>query len=86
MLFLFVIKKLTKTQRRLTAKVHLLFKAPPVQKNTLCTNHTPLSSPLLLPPLFLFFFFVRLFVYLFFFLMVVPHDYNWLFCLRFYLW
>ena len=86
MLFLFVIKKLTKTQRRLTAKVHPLFKAPPVQKNTLCTNHTPLSSPLPLPPLFLFFFFVRLFVCLYVFLMVMPHDYNWLFCLRFYLW
>ena len=67
MVFLFVIKKMTKTQRRLTAKVHPLFKAPPVQKNTLCTNHTPLSSPLLLPPLFLFFFcsFVCLFVFFF---------------------
>ena len=31
MLFLFVIKKLTKTQRRLTAKVHPLFKAAPLQ-------------------------------------------------------
>ena len=69
MVFLFVIKKMTKTQRRLTAKVHPLFKAPPVQKNTLCTNHTPLSSPLPLPPLFLFFFFcsfVCLFVRFFF--------------------
>ena len=67
MVFLFVIKKMTKTQRRLTAKVHPLFKAPPVQKNTLCTNHTPLSSPLLLPPFFLFFFcsFVCLFVFFF---------------------
>ena len=83
MVFLFVIKKLTKTQRRLTAKVHPLFKAPPVQKNTLGTNYTPLSSPLPLPPLFCFF---CSFVCLLVFLMVMPQDYNWPFCLRFYLW
>ena len=47
-------KKITKTQRWLTAEVHPLFKTPPLQTNTLCTNHTPLSSLLPIPP-FLFF-------------------------------
>ena len=51
-------KKMTKTQRWLTAEVHPLFNAPPLQKNTLCTNHTLLSSPQPIPPFPFFFFFV----------------------------